>query len=92
MFLTQPTVKVAKASNGIKVSWGKVNSATSYIVYRSEYNAKTKKWSGWKNLGSTKAVSYTDKSVKSGVTYKYTVRAANGSSKSAYKASSSVKR
>ena len=92
MFLAQPTVKVAKASNGIKVSWGKVNSATSYIVYRSEYNAKTKKWSGWKNLGSTKAVSYTDKSVKSGVTYKYTVRAANGSSKSAYKASSSVKR
>lgn len=92
MFLAQPTVKVAKASNGIKVSWGKVNSATSYIVYRSEYNAKTKKWSGWKNLGSTKAVSYTDKSVKSGVTYKYTVRAANGSSKSAYKASTSVKR
>lgn len=92
MFLTQPTVKAAKASNGIKVSWDKVSGATSYTVYRSEYNASTKKWSSWKNLGSQKTTSYTDKTTKSGVIYKYTVRAVNGSSKSAYKASGSVKR
>ncbi len=92
MFLTQPTVSVAKASNGVKVSWGKVSGATSYIVYRSEYNASTKKWSSWKNLGSQKTTSYKDTTAKSGVIYKYTVRAVNGSSKSAYKASGSIKR
>ena len=94
MFLSQPTVSVAKNSSGIKVTFDKVDGATSYIVYRSEYNAKTKKWSGWKNIGTSKSVisGYTDKTATSGVTYKYTVRAANGNSKSAYKASSSIKR
>ncbi len=92
MFLSQPSVSVAKASNGIKVTWGRVDGSTSYIIYRSEYNSKTKKWSSWSNLGSQKSVGYTDKTAKSGVTYKYTVRAVNGSSKSAYTASSSVKR
>ena len=92
MFLTQPTVSVAKASNGIKVSWDKVSGATSYTIYRSEYNASTKKWSSWQNIGSQKTTSYKDKTAKSGVTYKYTVRAVNGGSKSAYKASSSIKR
>ncbi len=94
MFLTMPTVSVAKKSSGIKVSFDKVDGASSYTVYRSEYNAKTKKWSSWKSIGTSKSAitGYTDKTATSGVTYKYTVRAVNGSSKSAYKASSSVKR
>ncbi|MBO5857504.1 MAG: hypothetical protein J6Q87_04580, partial [Clostridia bacterium] len=92
MFLTQPTVSVAKASNGVKVSWDKVTGATSYTVYRSEYNTSTKKWSSWKDLGSQKTTSYKDKTAKTGAKYKYTVRAVNGSSKSAYKASGSIKR
>ncbi len=88
-----PTVKVANASNGIKVSWSTAANATGYTVYSSTYNAKTKKWSGWKNRGTTKATTtaWVDKSVKSGIYYKYTVRACNGKSiKSSYKASANM--
>ncbi|MBE6751047.1 MAG: hypothetical protein E7556_00810 [Ruminococcaceae bacterium] len=92
MYLSQPTVSVAKAANGIKVTWDKVSGATSYIVYRSEYNTQTKKWSSWKKVSTPKTTSHTDKTAKSGVKYKYTVKAVNGSSKSAYKSSTSVKR
>ena len=81
-----PTVKVANASNGVKVSWSTAANATGYRVYRSQYNTKTKKWSDWKNMGTAKAdkTSWTDKSVKAGVQYKYTVRAMNGDLKSSY--------
>ena len=81
-----PTVKLAVASNGVKVSWSTAANATGYTVYRSQYNTSTKKWSGWKNMGTAKAnkTSWTDKSVKSGVQYKYTVRAANGKVLSSY--------
>ena len=86
MFLSEPNVKIKNASNGIEVSWNLVEGATGYTVYRSEYNAKTKKWSGWSNRGTAKAgkSSWTDKKVTSGVQYKYTVRAINGNFKSTY--------
>jgi fibronectin type 3 domain-containing protein len=89
MFLSEPNVKIKNASNGIKVSWNLVEGATGYTVYRSEYNAKTKKWSGWSNRGTAKAgkSSWTDKKVTSGVQYKYTVRAINGNFKSTYTSS-----
>ena len=81
-----PTVKVAVASNGIKVSWSTAANATGYTVYKSEYNSKTKKWSNWKTVGTVKAskTSWTDKSVKSGTQYKYTIRAVNGKVLSSY--------
>jgi len=83
-FLTAPTAKAANASNGVKVTWGKISGANSYKVYRSTYSSK--KWSSWKLIkdGST-STSYTDKSVKSGATVKYTVRACSGSYMSVYK-------
>ena len=89
MFLSEPNVKIKNASNGIEVSWNLVEGATGYTVYRSEYNAKTKKWSGWSNRGTAKAgkSSWTDKKVTSGVQYKYTVRAINGNFKSTYTSS-----
>ncbi|MBQ6934983.1 MAG: leucine-rich repeat protein, partial [Clostridia bacterium] len=92
IFLSQPTVKVANASNGIKVSWNKVDGITGYTVYSSTYDAKTKKWSSWKNRGTAKAnkTSWVDKNVKSGVKYKYTVRAVNGKTKSTYVSSSAL--
>ena len=89
-FLTQPTVKVAKATNGIKASWGKVTGATGYIVYRRTYSGG--KWSGWTQIKTTTAVSYTDTTAKKGVTYQYTVRAYSGSYKSSYTNSTSIKR
>lgn len=87
-----PTVKIANASNGIKVSWSTGANATGYTVYRSEYNTKNKKWTKWASRGTAKSnvTSWTDKKVTSGVQYKYTVRACNGSFKSNYKASANL--
>ncbi len=88
-----PIVKVANASNGIKVSWTTVANATGYTVYSASYNAKTKKWSGWTNRGTASAnkTSWTDTKAKSGIFYKYTVRACNGKNfKSNYKASENM--
>lgn len=88
-----PTVKIANSSSGITVSWSTAANATGYTVYRSEYNTETKKWSKWKNWGTAKSnkTSWTDKKVKSGVKYKYTVRACNGDKiKSSYKASANL--
>ncbi len=90
--LSTPSVKIANTAKGIKVSWGAVANAESYIVYRSTYNASTKKWSKWSAIkkGVT-ATSYTDTKVKLGTSYKYTVRAVNGSVKSDYKGTSGLK-
>ncbi|MBR2876068.1 MAG: leucine-rich repeat protein, partial [Clostridia bacterium] len=89
-----PTVTVANASNGIKVSWSTVANATGYTVYSSTYNSKTKKWSSWKNRGTAKAnaKSWVDKSAKKGTIYKYTVRARYGSVASSFKASANIVR
>ncbi len=92
LYLAQPAVTVKSVSNGINISWTKSSGATEYKIYRSEYNAKTKKWSSWKGIKSAKSTvkSYTDKTTKKGVKYKYTVRAINGKVKSSYKASNSI--
>ena len=89
-FLTQPTVKVAKATNGIKASWAKVTGASGYIVYRRTYSGG--KWGSWASIKTTTALSYTDTTAKAGVTYQYTVRAYSGSYKSSFTASTSIKR
>ena len=87
-----PETPVIALAEDLSVYWDRVENAESYIVYRRVYNASTKKWSSWQNIGSQKTTRYKDKTAKSGVTYKYTVRAVNGDYKSSYKASSSVKR
>lgn len=90
-FLSVPTVKIQNASTGVKVIWNKISGAKNYTIYRSEYNASTKKWSSWKNLGTVGAVtSHIDTTASSGVYYKYTVRAVNGGSKGAYKESAQL--
>ena len=90
--LSTPAVKIANASTGVKVSWGKNSAASGYTIYRSTYDAVNKKWSSWKTMGTVKAdkTSWVDKSVQSGTTYRYTVRTVCGSCKSGYKASNSV--
>ncbi|MBR2875779.1 MAG: hypothetical protein IKC01_01445 [Clostridia bacterium] len=87
-----PVVKAANVTNGIKVTWSTVANATGYTVYSSTYNAKTKKWSGWKNRGTAgkNRTSWVDKKAKSGAYYKYTVRAVYGSQKSSYKATANI--
>ena len=89
--LLTPTVKAATANAGIKVTWSKASGATGYIVYRAEY--VNGKWSSWKNIGKLGNVSsYTDTAVTSGVAYRYTVRAYNGTSYSGYTAGSAIKK
>lgn len=90
--LSTPTVKIANASTGVKVSWSKNSAASGYTVYRSTYDAVNKKWSSWKNMGTAKSgkSSWVDKSAQSGTTYRYTVRTVCGNCKSGYKASNSV--
>ena len=92
VILKTPTVKIANASNGVKVSWSKVSGAVGYTVYSSQYDVNTGKWSSWKNRGTAKSTksSWVDKKAQSGTKYKYTVRAVNGLCKSAYKASSTL--
>lgn len=52
----------------VKVTFGKVNGAKGYEIYRS-----TKLSSGYKMVGTTTKTSYTDKSVKAGKTYYYRI-------------------
>ena len=94
MYLAQPTVTVKAQSNGFNVSWTESEGATNYVVYRSELNTKTKKFTSWKAMVTldSENTTWLDTSAKKGVTYRYTVRAVNGNYKSTYSAGSSVKR
>ena len=58
------------SANAVKMSWNKVSGATGYRVYK--YNTSTKKW---QTVANTKNTYYTFSKLKSGTTYKFTVRA-----------------
>lgn len=73
-YLKTPEVSLKNTSSGVKVSWGKVNGATKYYVYRKAGSAKS-----WSKIATTSGSSYTDKNVKSGTTYKYCIKALNSS-------------
>lgn len=67
--ISAPTIKsVTNKSNGVTVSWGKVAGAKGYYLYR-------KTTGGWTKIATLTGTSYTDKKVKSGTTYTYTVKA-----------------
>lgn len=90
MHLDQPTLKLSKATKGVKGSWKKVGGATYYKVYKSVY--KNGKWTEYTAYKETKSTSFTDKSVKAGAKVRYTVYAVNGKYKSAYKTGVSIQR
>ncbi len=81
-FLSTPGKGGIKSTkNGVQVKYTRSVGATGYYIYRKEGT------SGWKRIATVKGnkvLSYTDKSAKKGQTYKYTVRAYNGSYKSSY--------
>lgn len=79
-FLSLPKVTTANANSGVTVKWTKAAGATGYIIYR-------KTTDGWTRVATVKGsgtVSYTDKTAKAGVTYRYTVKAYYSSYFSAY--------
>ncbi len=68
--LLEPVLtSVKNTSTGVNITWKKVSGAKSYIIYR-----KTAK-SGWSKVGTSKELTFTDTSAKSGITYTYTVKA-----------------
>lgn len=59
---------VSKSDSSVKIKWNSVSGA-KYAVYR--YETSTGKYT---KIGATSSTSYTDKTVKSGTSYKYKVR------------------
>ena len=71
---------VENVATGIKFTWNKVTGADNYEIYRKTGNG------AWKKLATVKGTvtTYTDKTAKSGTTYKYTVKAKNEAGLSGY--------
>ncbi len=73
--------KAILSAKGVQLSWKKASTADSYILYR-----KTADATGWKKLVELgkNTFSYTDATVKEGVTYYYTVRQVKSGVKGSY--------
>ena len=72
--LSKPTVKVSSNSyNSNKLRWNKVTGSSGYEVLRA--TSKTGTYKSVKTITSGSTVSYTDKSLATGTTYYYKVRA-----------------
>ena len=69
--LSAPSFKVSSSYNKITVSWGKINGASGYRIYRRTGNG------GWARIATVGAstLSYADTKMTYGTTYYYTVRA-----------------
>lgn len=69
--ITQPAIVsvTAPSYNQLKVTWKKVADITGYELYRKTASTD------WKKLKNITATSYTDKTVATGTTYSYKVRA-----------------
>ncbi|MBE6751057.1 MAG: hypothetical protein E7556_00860 [Ruminococcaceae bacterium] len=72
---------ISNSKNGVVIKWNNLSTATKYRIYRKANNETS-----WTKLADVKAgtKSYTDKTVKSGVKYSYTVRAYDKLYKSLY--------
>lgn len=78
-YFASPEVKVSNKTSAITVTWSKISGAKSYYVYR-----KAPGDSGWKKQGIVTKNIYTDRDVKNGKIYKYTVKAYDGTIFSGY--------
>lgn len=67
---------VGNSTSSTTLHWQKVAGATGYVIYRK---TPTTGWSKLASVSGGSAQSYVDKSVVSGTTYTYTVRASKGS-------------
>ena len=87
-YFGSPKATVENKTSAITVTWDKISGAKSYYVYR-----KGPGETSWKKVATVTKNIYTDKNVKNGKTYKYTVKAYNGKIFSGYNTSGwSIKR
>ncbi len=79
--LSAPTLKNIKSVNhGIKITWLDSNNFTErYSVYRKAEGDKN-----WKKIADATGSSYTDKTVKNGVKYSYSIKAVSKTNSSTY--------
>lgn len=73
---TPKLTKISNTTTGVSVSWSKVGGADGYYVYRKLSGAS--KWSKIATVKKSSTTSFKDKTVKSGKTYVYTVKAYDG--------------
>ena len=73
--------KISNATGGLKITWSKVNGADGYYIYRKLYG--TDSWTRVATIKRGSTVSYKDTKVSKGKVYVYSVKAYNGSVKSA---------
>ncbi len=74
----------ASASNGVKLTWTKVEGCENYAIFRREIGAAEKDWKFIGKLKGQDSVVAVDKKVINGTTYAYAVRAMWGEKFSAY--------
>ena len=74
-FVAAPDFSLSKASGGVRISWKAVSGAYGYKVFYK--NSK----GGWTSLGTVRTASFTDRDVRRGGKYTYTVRCVDSSGK-----------
>lgn len=77
-YVSMPEItEVKNVTDGVKITWKKVNYADKYYIYRlSESGGE---WKRIKTISNYKTISYIDEKAKSGERYYYKIKAYNGS-------------
>ncbi len=80
--------KLKNTSKGVQITFSRVSGATKYRIFRKKGNGS------WVKLVDTKKTTYTDKTAKKGVTYRYTIRCLSSKGKfiSSYNNGSAITR
>ncbi len=69
------TTTVENVSNGIKLTWSKVEGADGYVIYRRAWSSTTNGWTDFVRWNNTTALNWLDTKVYAGTRYQYGVKA-----------------
>ncbi len=79
--LNAPSLSISNSIGAVTVKWSKIDNADGYYVYRANEKGT---WDRVANIKGANTLYYNDKNVVSGKTYKYTVKAYDGTLAGAY--------
>ncbi|MDO4647976.1 MAG: fibronectin type III domain-containing protein [Eubacteriales bacterium] len=68
---------LTNVAGGVQVRWSKASGAEKYTIYRKTSEDPWTKWQYLATISNTNQTTYIDKTVASGTTYQYRVRASN---------------